>query len=189
MFAMQYSHRLPSDYNMAVIQHRAQTRGHLWDDTPGLIYKAFVAQRRGQCGAKGNVYASVYLWQDVAEASRFITGERFENVIDTFGKPEIDTWLPLDARRGAATSARTLYRETVPISAAANLRDASQIAIAENRRVAELRDTVAVWTALDVRAWQWVRFTLSADAPDMTRASTIYEILYLAEPKGTALPV
>ena len=37
MFAMQYSHRLPTDYDMEIIRRRVAERGPQWDDTEGLI--------------------------------------------------------------------------------------------------------------------------------------------------------
>lgn len=51
MFAMQYSHRLAADHDMQGIRQRAARRGPLWDDTPGLAFKAFVSQERGVTGA------------------------------------------------------------------------------------------------------------------------------------------
>ena len=85
MFAKQYSHRLPADYDMAVIRRRAEQLGPLWDRAEGLLFKAFIAQERGL--ATGNVYASVYLWADPLKAADFLLGEGFQKVLDSFGRP------------------------------------------------------------------------------------------------------
>lgn len=44
MFAKQYSHRLPADYDMNLIRRRAAQLGPSWDHTEGLLFKAFIAQ-------------------------------------------------------------------------------------------------------------------------------------------------
>jgi len=51
MFAKQYSHRLPANYDMGLIRRRASELGPLWDDTQGLVFKAFIAEERGVFGA------------------------------------------------------------------------------------------------------------------------------------------
>ena len=50
MFAKQYSHRLPADYDMDVIRRRAAQLGPLWDDTQGLLFKAFIAHEIAKWG-------------------------------------------------------------------------------------------------------------------------------------------
>jgi len=184
MFAMQYSHRLPADYDMQAIRQRAARRGPLWDDTQGLVFKAFVSQERAQHGAAGHLYASVYLWHDPSAAARFLMGERFQGVIDSFGRPRVETWLPLDARAGAGRErqALSLRREERAIDATA---DRAALLAAEteaNRQSAAQADTVAVWTTLDLANWRSVRFTLSARAVEAVDGATVYEVLHLAKP-------
>lgn len=184
MFAMQYSHRLPADYDMQIIRQRAARRGPLWDDPEGLAFKAFVSRERGRHGATGHVYASVYLWLDASAAARFLMGERFQSVIDSFGRPRVETWLPLDARAGNGSDRKAswLLREEHPLDAGTD-RAVLHAAEAEaNRQRAAGAGTVAVWTALDLDAWRLVRFTLSADAPETSDGDTLYEVLHLAQP-------
>ena len=184
MFAMQYSHRLPADYDMETIRQRAARRGPIWDDTEGLVFKGFVARERGRHGATGHVYASVYLWREPAAAARFLMGERFQAVIDSFGRPRVETWLPLDARAGAASAkpARWLHRDERTIDAAADRAALHAAEVESNRAIAAQPGTVAVWTALDLDAWRLVRFRLSASAPDISGGETVYEVLHLAKP-------
>ncbi|XAH24339.1 DUF4865 family protein [Xylophilus sp. GW821-FHT01B05] len=183
MFAMQYSHRLPADYDMQLIRTRAARRGPLWDATEGLVLKAFVAQDRGRFGATGKLYASVYLWRDEAAAASFLMGERFQAVIDSFGRPGVETWLPLDARAGhASAKAVSLYREEQTLDAAADRAALQADEAARNQRIAVQPDTVAVWTALDLQAWRLLRFTLSSAPPDAARGGVVYEVLHLARP-------
>jgi hypothetical protein len=187
MLAKQYTHRLPHDYDMARIRDRVATRGPLWDQTEGLVFKGFVARIRGEHGATGNVYASVYLWHDAAAAADFIMGDRFQAVIDSFGRPRIETWLPLDARKGPATQAQALYREDFDLEetvdrAALRAREADR-----NATLAGQADTVAVVTALDPWAWRLTRLIVSAAAPDPKRPGKAYQVLHLAQPGLRAL--
>lgn len=182
MLAMQYSHRLPSDYDMQTIRSRAARRGPLWDHTDGLIFKAFVSQDRGQHGATGNLYASVYLWRNGTAAAEFLMGDRFQSVIDAFGRPRVETWLPLHFQKGPAREALSLYREESSLDAGVD-RETLQATEAErNQTIASQADTVAVWTVLDVHAWRLLHFTLSSAPPYAARAPLVYEVLYLAHP-------
>lgn len=176
MFAKQYSHRLPADYDMHVIRRRAAQLGPLWDQTEGLLFKAFIAQERD-----GNVYSSVYLWSDPLQAADFLLGERFQKVLDSFGRPYIESWLPLDVQRGPAQNALSLYRQEWLLEPGA---DRAGILAEEKRRnlqLADSSDTFAVFVALDVQAWRLVRFTLSAKVLDAEHPGTGYQVLYLAQ--------
>jgi hypothetical protein len=176
---MQYAHRLPADYDLRIIRQRAAERGPLWDATPGLLFKAFVLQQAGRHGATGNLYASVYLWADPGAAADFLASERFDSVIRSFGRPPIETWLPVQALRGPARRALTLYREECPLAV-----DPALLAgeLAGNHTIADQADTVAVWTVLDLHNWRRVRFTLSAAEPDGRDAQQVHEVLHLAAP-------
>ena len=72
MFMMQYTHRLPADYEMRRIRERAAARGPEWDFYPGLFFKAFLVRERGKCGADANAYSSLYLWRDARAPVLFI---------------------------------------------------------------------------------------------------------------------
>lgn len=182
MFAKQYSHRLPADYDMSVIRERAARLGPLWDHTEGLLFKAFIAQERGQAPGVGNLYSSVYLWSDPLQAADFLLGERFQKVLDSFGQPHIESWLPLDVQRGPAQTALSLYREEWALAPGA---DRGQVLAAEkarNQQIADSSDNFAVFLALDVQAWKLVRITLSDKALDVNHPGSGYEVFYLARP-------
>ena len=180
MFAKQYSHRLPADYDMGVIRRRAEQLGPLWDRAEGLIFKAFIAQEHG-----GNLYSSVYLWADPSLAADFLLGEGFQKVLDSFGRPHIESWLPLDVQRGLAPTALSLYREEWPIEPGADRAAIVTLEKLRNQQVADSSETFAVFLALDVQAWRLVRFTVSAKALDPEHPGIGYQVLYLAQ--GVAL--
>ncbi|WP_397449025.1 DUF4865 family protein [Pseudomonas sp. NA-150] len=182
MLAKQYSHRLPADYDMNIIRQRAIARGPLWDDIQGLAFKAFVVQTKGEHGAVGNLYASVYLWHDSQAAVELIMGERFQGVIDSFGRPAIESWLPLDARAGQAKQALTLYREELPIAENADRQALLQAEVERNQMIARQEDTVAVVTAIDLATWCLIRLRVSSEKPSSVHAGVAYEVLHLARP-------
>jgi len=182
MLALQYSHRLPSDYPMSTLRERARRRGPLWDDMPGLVFKAFVASERGVFQADANRYASVYLWQDAAAAGRFLTGDRFRSVIDSFGRPSVETWLPLAMQMGAARDAVSLEREEAALE---DVPDGEALLDAErehHRRLVAHGDVVAAWSVLDARTWRRIRFVLSGVRPPRRPGAQLLEVLYLAAP-------
>lgn len=187
MLSKQYSHRLPIDYDLDIIRRRAATRGKLWDDTKGLAFKAFVLREANKNGAAGNLYASVYLWNDAAEAADFISGDRFQNVIRSFGRPSVELWLPLDARSGPAQQAKSFYRENIPFKDSANVAAVRAEERERNRQLAHLPDTVAVVTAVDLSTWHLVRLHLSSQEIDTTHPGDAYEVLYLARPELSGL--
>ena len=180
MFAKQYSHRLPADYDMGVIRRRAAQLGPLWDHAEGLLFKAFIAQERGQ--APGNVYASVYLWADPLQAADFLLGERFQKVLDSFGRPHIESWLPLDVQRGPAQNALSLYREEWALEPGVDRAALLAEGKRRNQQLADSPDTFAVFLALDVQAWRLIRITLSGQALNAEHPGTGYQVFYLARP-------
>lgn len=187
MLMMQYIHRLPADYETDRIAKRAASLGPDWDDTPGLGFKAFIAQRRGVNGAVNSAYSSFYLWLDDEAAGDFITGERFQKVIDGFGRPAIETWLPLDIHLGSATTARSVYREDVLIDAATDFSALKRSEAERNTAAVKQPDTYAAVTAIDLANWRLSRFRLSAEAARTPERGSVFDILHLAKPGIPAL--
>ncbi|MFM0738249.1 DUF4865 family protein [Paraburkholderia xenovorans] len=182
MLIKQYEHRLPSDYDMSTIRERGRTRGLLWDHAEGLAFKAFALRERGQHGAHHNAYTSIYLWLNEDEAAKFVIGPRFRSVIDSFGRPPIQTWLPIALRTGQSSTALSIYREDIPIDEGADL---DALRAAETERVAQVAardDTVLALAGVDVFDWQLTRFTLSSAPLRAIEGVAAYEIVYLAAP-------
>jgi hypothetical protein len=182
MLIKQYEHRLPSDYDMSLIRARGRTRGPVWDSAAGLAFKAFALRERGQHGARHNAYTSIYLWLDEDEVTRFMTGPRFEAVLESFGRPPIQTWLPLVVRTGRQGAALSIYRDDVAVGENVDL---SELSLAETERSARLvtRDDVLVsLVGIDAFNWKLARFTLSSAPLQALEGAIGYEIAYLAAP-------
>ena len=100
MIIAHYAHRLPADYDIAIIRKRAKARGPHWDAMAGLHFKGFLLRERGRLGAIANEYSSFYLWQqDEAFRDALVAG-RYKTVTDSFGRAAIETRVALDARKG-----------------------------------------------------------------------------------------
>jgi len=188
MFAMQYSHRLPAEQPMELIEQRASQRGAVWDKVTGLIFKAFVAQRKGRYNADGNLYSSVYLWSDLAPAIDFVSGGGIKTVIETFGRPAIEQWLPLDARKGKARTAASLYREDALVRPGTDLFTLKREAAKRDADIADSEDTLAVWFGLNPSSWTTTRFVLRAGAPRGDDTAVAYEVFHLSKPGLGELP-
>jgi Domain of unknown function (DUF4865) len=183
MFITQYTHRLPADYDMSRIRERASTRGPDWDSYPGLIFKGFLIQEKGKLGAEANAYSSLYLWSSADAFAAMISGDRFQAVIDAFGRPGVETFVVLASSFGPARSARFARRSDDIVPAQANLAALKEEEMKWALAEAGTEETLAAITALDSTRWQLARFTLSASqapSPDVNQRD--YEIAYLAAP-------
>lgn len=181
MLVQHYAHRLPADYPMETVRARAAARASLWDARPGLGFKAFAIGERGQRGARANAYASFYVWLDLAPAAAFFTGDGFANVVQQFGRPRVETMLPLAVRAGDPDNARVLTRSDAVLGPDEGLRGLREAEAARADLAAASPGVAAVVVALDPAAWRLVRLVLAQDAIE-ARGSAAYEIVHLSRP-------
>lgn len=177
MILARYRHRLPADYDLDRIRSRIGARGPTWDNAPGLIFKAFTLEDRSQ-GARENAYSSLYLWRDAGAASDFLAGAGFAAVLDAFGRPRMDLWLPFDVRLGSTRPARSLAMEHRLLPPETELGAERREETARGRSLCAEPGVVAVVSGLDPSAWRLTRFVLRADEP----AAGTGEIVHLAGP-------
>ena len=186
MITAHYSHRLPTDYDLSAIRHRARQRGPLWDAVPELCFKAFLLRERGRFGAAASNYSSLYLWRQDTAFRDFLMDGRYKVVTDSFGRAEIQTGFALDARRGTAQHARFVFKEELPIPIDADLAAVLGAEIERNRVAAERPGSVAAVVGIDPRDWSLTRIMLTEKEPD-PGLGVAYEVLYLAHPGLDAL--
>lgn len=183
MLVARYRHRLPADYPMDRIRARVAERAPAWDAIPGLIFKAVTVEERAR-GAAANAYSSFYLWRDAGAAADFLSGPGFQAVIDGFGRPQVETWLPFTVTLGAAATTLALSEETRQIGPdedLARLRETEQV---RGRDIAGHPGVLATLVGLDPATWRLTRFTLEADRVD---AGSGTEVAHLAAPGLAAL--
>jgi hypothetical protein len=183
MLIKQYEHRLPYDYDMDQIRARGRVRGAAWDDAQGLAFKAFALRERGRHGAPHHAYTSIYLWLSENAVADFVTGPRFRPVLDSFGRPQIRTWLPVAVQVGnPLREALSIYKHESDIAESADLVALRENETVHGERIAAHEDTIAVVSGIDVTNWRLVRFEISAAPLREPEAGIGYEIAYLAAP-------
>ncbi|MFH0299003.1 DUF4865 family protein [Bradyrhizobium sp. 31Argb] len=188
MITAYYAHRLPADYDVALIRERARQRGPLWDGVPELCFKGFLLRERGRFGAVASNYSSLYLWRQDEAFRDFLVSGRYKIVTDSFGRAEIQPGFALDARRGSGRLARFAYKEERSIATDADLTAAFAAEIEHNRATAEQPGSVAAVVSVDAQNWTFTRILLSENEPDRESAGVAYQILHLARPLLDTLP-
>ncbi|ROR05143.1 DUF4865 family protein [Erwinia sp. JUb26] len=167
MIAMQYRFRLPSDYDMTIIENRVRENGHRLDNFPGLVLKAWCYTSSSDTHtASEPLYAPFYLWQDSASMAAFLQSDGFKKLVTDFGRPAIDCWPVLEYRPGSNLQHSAFARrEIVPITSCSDLSHIGSMSVP-----AAGITRILAW---DVRQWQRVCFELSDlpfdDAPGAER--------------------
>lgn len=85
MHLLQYSFSLPDDFAMSSIRGRVEAKRHLFDNYPGLVWKAWLLRERGVEGATDHRYAPLYLFNATAALTEFLSGPLYQAVTDTYG--------------------------------------------------------------------------------------------------------
>lgn len=184
MIAMQYAFPLAENYDMSRIRARIAEKGPLFDNLPGLVSKAFLVNDLGT-GSPFNEYATFYVWKDESAMRDFLLSDRFQAVVDNFGRPRVRHWTLLD-QRGAEDlrRARFAQREFVPLPESLPVSEFVAQERAASRVLANTPGFIARVAALDAELWEAVRFTLWRDrraAPHAVGAHA-YDVAYVAGP-------
>ena len=178
MYAMQYTVKLPTDYDMRIIRDRVARTGHLLDGFPGLQFKAYLIRESSQ-GAVANEYAPFYVWDDIDGMRAFCWGEPgYSAIVRDFGRHPIQDWTGIGAVEGPAgfEQARSMSITTRALPAG----------VAPAACVDELTGdfltggttaTVRRVAALDITTWTLLLAELSGDDPD---PSTGYQVLHVS---------
>lgn len=199
MFAMQYPIALPSDYDMEILHKRVEAASSMLDDRAGLGFKAYLLRERGVAGSSVNEYAPFYVWRDPAAAADFLLrGGGFQNIIRSFGRVRLRTWLGASVlagpARGAHATVGTLRTGLLPPDESQDGMGLKELMDREIEALcahASHPDVHTVVLAVDPQSWQSVRFTLwregaePTDAPEADR----YQVLHVSAPELDRLGV
>jgi hypothetical protein len=188
MIITHYAHRLPADYDIGIIRSRAGARGHLFDAIPELYFKAFLLRERGRFGAITSEYSSLYLWRRDQGFRDFLVDGRTRSVTDSFGRPQVETRIVLDALKGRAEHARFLYKQEQDIPFDADLTSTFAAEIDRNREAAKEAGVVAAAVGIDAQNWKVTRVVVSEQEPTGREPGVAYQVLYLAKPLLSELP-
>ncbi|MFE0172824.1 DUF4865 family protein [Streptomyces sp. NPDC059002] len=188
MHALQYEITLPADYDMGVIRHRVESKGHLLDDFPGLGFKAYLMRERGRAGSPVNQYAPFYLWNTAEGMNSFLWGPGFRGLVDDFGRPVVQHWTVLAHEEGPAATAspRAALRHRQQVPATASLPEYAAELADEARRLAGRDGVLSATAAIDPRTWEAVHFSLW-DHASPEGAGDVFEVLHLSTPEREKL--
>lgn len=186
MIAMQYCFTLPADYDMAVIRRRIADRGHLLDDFPGLVFKAYLHASRADeaLPSRDNLYAPFYLWRDTAGLDAFLGGAGFATLANDFGRPAVQTWMPWQATlAGDLRHAACATCEQIALPDHAEFLDARAGEGAAARQALDAGALAAI-SAYDPAGWTLLRFRLWPDLrPRLARSGLqLYRVGHVSQP-------
>lgn len=183
MLAMQYSFVLPADYDMAVIDERIETKGHLLNGFPHLKFKAYLSAKKQDeaCFSPENLYAPFYLWEEAEGATQFLSHQGFEALTGSFGRPNLDIWLPLAHKQVSDLSASQFAtRRIIPIAPQTNI---DTLRMEMNVAVNHACETgaAAAFAGFDPNAWRSVFFAMWKVIPsNLGDGTQSYRVGYIA---------
>ena len=186
MIAMQYSFTLPADYDMTIIRRRIAEKGHLLDDFPGLVFKAYLHAARSdvQLPSGENLYAPFYLWRDGESMNAFLGGAGFAALTQAFGWPSVHTWSVWQADAAAdLVAAGCASRERIGIPAYVALDDLRRTE-SEVARTDLAAGALAAVSAFDPTGWTRLRFRLwTKTQPGLARdGQQLYHVGHVSQP-------
>lgn len=187
MIAMQYSFVLPADYDMNIIKQRIAAKGHLLDDFPGLIFKAYLtaSKNAGTIDSRDNLYAPFYVWEDNEAMNRFLAGEMFAGLVQAFGWPTVKIWSVWDCQTSSdMAKARYATREITHIAPYASLSDMRDRETANVRATRKNRGALGAVSAYEPTTWTLVRLNLWSNLDDEPPRPEVqrYEIGHISIP-------
>ncbi|PHQ70326.1 MAG: hypothetical protein COB93_05785 [Sneathiella sp.] len=107
MLAMQYSVRLPEDFDVEQVYQHVSMRSRLFEGRPGLRHKFYLYD------AEDHIYAPFYIWENSQVAQDFLFDNLFSGVIETFGRPRVRSWQIVDFDYGSSSEEPTFLRSAI----------------------------------------------------------------------------
>ncbi|MEH6547097.1 MAG: DUF4865 family protein [Sneathiella sp.] len=95
MLAMQYSVRLPREFDIDQVYEHVSTRSPLFDGFPGLKHKFYLYD------PEEHIYAPFYIWENTQSAQDFLLHNLFNGVIEAFGRPRVRSWQIIEFDKGS----------------------------------------------------------------------------------------
>ncbi len=183
MLSMHYAIALPSDYDMAIIKNRVRDNGGKTDGFPDLKMKAYLVAEKTKYGNPSNRYAPFYLWEKTEGMNQFLLGGPFNNILGSFGRPMVHTWLVLHAQVGKTAKQQYAVVETMRIADSPNF-DAFRERERENF-IAATADpaTIAYAVAYNPQTWELCRFHMATDREKMQRTAkglVLYDVYHVS---------
>ena len=166
MLAMQYSVRLPVEFDAEQVQQRVARRQPLFDQLPGLARKFYLYSEPER------VYAPLYIWNDHEAAERFVLEDLFQDVVTTFGRPRVRRWTVLNYGFGDQTVEPTVASvETDKIERSLPLPELQQRKTVAHQAALARSGLYVHMVGLDSDRWEICHFALWRDAAAMPKST------------------
>ncbi len=181
MIAMQYKITLPSDYDMGIIRKRVRDNGHKTDGFPDLKMKAYLIAEKTKYNNFENQYAPFYLWEQMAGMNQFLLGGPFNNIINSFGRPNVYSWIVLHEYVCKTTEQQFAIVQTSPIPSESDFSDLCNTEEKNFHKWMESASTKAYITAYNPLTWEICRFHMTTDLDMLkTKDSLIYNVHHIS---------
>jgi hypothetical protein len=186
MLAMQYSVRLPGDFDVERVNQHVSARSPLFDGCPGLRHKFYLYD------PEEHIYAPFYIWENSQVAQDFLLDNLFNGVIENFGRPRVRTWQIIAFDYGDFKGEPTFLRSAIDkVHANKPLKPLMEAEKKEHQHTLNRPGLFAHMVLLDPDRWEVGRFSLwqSKDVAVGRAADciSIYDVLEMnQEVRGAA---
>lgn len=161
MLAMQYSMRLPQNFDVQSVYERVSSRSPLFANLPGLSHKFYLYDH------EEHFYAPLYIWQDHQAAHQFVMEDLFSGFVDTFGRPRVRTWNVLEFDYGQADIVPKFVCSSLDkVDPNNNLQQMADTESLRHQRLLCARNIYANLILLDTDRWELARFSFWANKSD-----------------------
>ncbi|MZR31041.1 DUF4865 family protein [Sneathiella litorea] len=149
MLAMQYSVRLPQDFDETQIHKHVAARSRLFEGCPGLRHKFYLYD------VEEHVYAPFYIWENAQFAQDFLLNNLFNGVTETFGRPRVRSWQVIAFDYGPAKEDPTYLCSAVDkVSASRSLGEMMEAEKKHHKSLLEAPGLYAHMVLLDPDRWE-----------------------------------
>ncbi|WP_067272013.1 DUF4865 family protein [Mitsuaria sp. 7] len=182
MFSMQYGFDFPETFDIDAVRRRAVEIGPRFDELPGLRYKGFLVS--GHTALAPARYSPFYVWEDVEGMQSFLASAAFQALVDKYGRPIVDQWLPLAHHQAEDAAATTPLYATQEIVAIGDVQNIGELASRAAARVRELTGHPGFHTAiaaLDASTWRHALTVFWSATPEASWGR-VYEVPYFSRP-------
>ena len=180
MIAMHYAIDLPSDYDMEIVRRRVRDNGHKTDGFNGLKMKAYLIAEKGKYGNSRNQYAPFYVWETVEGMNEFLLEGPFDNILQSFGCPQVRTWFVIRAAIRKAASPGIARVDFSPLSPYSDLNGATGT---EGETAGKLPESTSFVSAYNPASWEMCRAWLAPSGAGLeggSHSGLVYDIHHIS---------
>lgn len=176
MLAMQYSVRLPQDFDDKQIHKHVAARSRLFVGCPGLRHKFYLYD------SEEHIYAPFYIWENAQFAQEFLLNNLFNGVTENFGRPRVRSWQVIAFDYGPAKEDPTYMCSAVDkVPVGRSVGDLMQVEKTRHNGLLKTPGLYAHMVLLDPDRWETGLYSLwttqEQATPDNADCVSSYDVL------------